>query len=130
MNINHEKNSQFEKVVIEIVKEIKAIKETDIHSELLSEAQGKEDSVSEQMFVEGYEYAGKEINDGDVSDDMISERRSELVTSIIDSFILPYGSHDDIQFGKYWVSLGDGEYIEIAEEEKEEIVEKIYKLVN
>jgi hypothetical protein len=52
------------------------------------------------------------------------------VTSIIDSFILPYGAHDDIQFGKYWVSLGDGEYIEIAEESKRRNSKSTINLVN
>ena len=127
--MNDEKNIQIEKVVLEIVKEIKAIEENDIHRELLSEAHGNEDRVAEQMFEAGFESSGKEINDGDISDDMISERRSEMETAIIDSFIMPFGAHDDIEVGKYWVMLGDGEYIEIEEEEKEKIEEKIYKLI-
>lgn len=127
--MNDEKNIQIEKVVLEIVKEIKAIEENDIHRELLSEAQGNEDHFTEQMFEAGFESSAKEIEDGNISDDMISERRSEMETAIIDGFILPYGAHDDIELGKYWVFLGDEEYIEIAEEEKEKIVEKIYKLV-
>ena len=127
--MNDEKNIQIEKVVLKIVKEIKAIEENDIHRELLSEAQGNEDHFSEQMFEAGFESSTKEINDGDISDDMISERRSEMETAIIDSSILPFGAHDDIEFGKYWVMLGDEQYIEIAEEEKEKIVEMIYKLV-
>ena len=127
--MNDEKNIQIEKVVLEIVKEIKAIEENDIHRELLSEAQGNEDHFTEQMFEAGFESSAKEIEDGNISDDMISERRSEMETAIIDGFILPYGAHDDIELGKYWVFLGGEEYIEIAEEEKEKIVEKIYKLV-
>ena len=127
--MNDEKNIQIEKIVLEIVKEIKAIEENDIHRELLSEAQGNEDHFTEQMFEAGFESSAKEINDGDISDDMISERRSEMETAIIDSSTLPFGAPDDIEFGKYWVMLGDEQYIEIAEEEKEKIVEMIYKLV-
>ncbi len=130
MNMNDEKNIQIEKVVLEIVKEFKAIDENDIHQELLSEAQGDEDRFTEQMFEAGFESSGKEINDGDISDDMISDRRSEIEAEIIDSFIWNNLSHDDIEVGKYWVMLGDGEYIEIAEKEKEKIVEKIYELIN
>ena len=130
MNMNDEKNIQIEKVILEIVKEVKAIDENDIHQELLSEAQGDEDLFTEQMFEAGFESSSKEINDGDISDDMISDRRSEIEAEIIDSFIWNNLSHDDIEVGKYWVMLGDGEYIEIAEKEKEKIVEKIYQLIN
>ena len=118
MNMNDEKNIQIEKVILEIVKEVKEIDEDYIHQELLSEAQNDAD------------WFGKKITDGDISDDMISDRRSGIEAEIIDSFIMPYGSHDDIEFGKYWVMLGDEKYIEITEEEKEKIVEKIYKLIN
>ena len=130
MNMNDEKNIQIEKVILEIVKEVKAIDENDIHQELLSEAQENEDRFTEQMFEAGFESSTKEINDGDISDDMISDRRSGIEAEIIDSFIMPHGAHDDIEVEKYWVMLGDGEYIEIEEEEKGKIVEKIYRLIN
>ena len=128
--MNDKKNIQIEKVILEIVKEVKAIDENEIHQELLSEAQSNADRFTEQTFEAGFESSTKEINDGDISDDMISERRTEMEAEIIDSFILPHGAHDDIEFEKYWVMLSDGEYIEIEEEEKEKIVEKIYKLIN
>ena len=130
MNMNEEKNIQIEKVILEIVKEVKAIDENEIHQELLFEAQSNADRFTEQMFEAGFESSTKEINDGDISDDMISERRTYMEAEIIDSFIMPYGSHDDIEVGKYWVMLGDGKYIEIEEEEKGKIVEKIYRLIN
>ena len=130
MNMNDVKNIQIEKVILEIVKEVKAIDENDIHQELLSEAQEKADRFTEQMFEAGFESSSKEIDDGEISDYMISERRTEMETTIIDNFIWGYLSHDDIEVGKYWVMLGDGEYIEIEEEEKGKIVEKIYQLIN
>ena len=128
--MNDEKNIQIEKVILEIVKKVKAIDKNEIHQELLLEAQSNADRFTEQMFEAGFDSSTKEINDGDISDDIISDRCSEIEAEIIDSFIMPYGSHDDIEFGKYWVMLGDGEYIEIEEEEKGKIVEKIYRLIN
>lgn len=128
--MNDEKNIQIEKVILEIVKKVKAIDKNEIHQELLLEAQSNADRFTEQMFEAGFDSSTKEINDGDISDDIISDRCSEIEAEIIDSFIMPYGSHDDIEFGKYWVMLGDGEYIEIEEEEKGKIVEKIYQLIN
>ena len=55
----------------------------------MSEAQGNEDRVAEQMFEAGFESSGKEIKDGDISDDMISERRSEMETAITNAADTP-----------------------------------------